>query len=140
MSKIDFSVSRRDLIAGASAAGALAFGSVERAFAKAPKLNTPAPYFYRFKLGSAEATIVSDGTLPLGDPHTNFTGLSKEEMDRQLNENFLPIDNAVLEQNVLVLNTGDRLVLFDTGMGILKIFGPRTGKLMSTLRRTSTRW
>ena len=89
MSKIDFSVSRRDLIAGASAAGALAISSVDRAFGKAPLLNTPAPYFYRFKLGSAEATIVSDGTLPLGDPHTNFTGLSKEEMDRQLNENFL---------------------------------------------------
>jgi hypothetical protein len=44
---------------------------------------------------------------------------------RQLNENFLPIDNAVLEQNVLVLNTGDRLVLFDTGMGSLKLFGRR---------------
>src|SRR5829696_6361699 len=83
MSKIDFSVSRRDLLAGASAAGALAISSVDRAFAKAPLLNAPAPYFYRFKLGSAEATIVSDGTLPLGDPHTNFTGLSKEEMDRQ---------------------------------------------------------
>src|SRR5215211_7227266 len=135
MSKIDFSVSRRDLLAGASAAGALAISSVDRAFGKAPLLNTPAPYFYRFKLGSAEATIVSDGTLPLGDPHTNFTGLSKEEMDRQLNENFLPIDNAVLEQNVLVLNTGDRLVLFDTGMGSLKIFGPTTGKLMSTLKQ-----
>src|SRR3954447_8010633 len=135
MSKIDFSVSRRDLIAGASAAGALAISSFDRAFGKAPLLNTPAPYFYRFKLGSAEATIVSDGTLPLGDPHTNFTGLSKEEMDRQLNENFLPIDNAVLEQNVLVLNTGDRMVLFDTGMGSLKIFGPTTGKLMSTLEQ-----
>src|SRR5215203_5061041 len=135
MSKIDFSVSRRSLLAGASAAAALAISSFDRAFGKAPLLNTPAPYFYRFKLGSAEATIGSDGTLPLGDPHTNFTGLSKEEMDRQLNENFLPIDNAVLEQNVLVLNTGDRLVLFDTGMGSLKIFGPTTGKLMSTLKQ-----
>jgi glyoxylase-like metal-dependent hydrolase (beta-lactamase superfamily II) len=36
---------------------------------------------------------------------------------------------------VLVLNTGDRLVLFDTGMGSLKIFGPTTGKLMSTLKQ-----
>jgi hypothetical protein len=57
MSKIDFSVSRRDLIAGASAAGALAISSFDRAFGKAPLLNTPAPYFYRFKLGSAEATM-----------------------------------------------------------------------------------
>ena len=53
MSKIDFSVSRRGLLAGASAAGALAISSLDRAFGKAPLLNTPAPYFYRFKLGSA---------------------------------------------------------------------------------------
>src|SRR6476661_10193909 len=111
MSKIDFSVSRRDLIAGASAAGALAISSFDRAFGKAPLLNAPAPYFYRFKLGSAEATIVSDGTLPLGDPHKNFLGLSPAEMDKQLADNFLPLDNALLEQNALVVNTGDRLVL-----------------------------
>jgi hypothetical protein len=53
-------------------------------------LNTQAPYFYRFKLGNAEATIVSDGTLPLGDPHTNFLGLTQEEIDKQLTSNFLP--------------------------------------------------
>src|SRR4051794_30449945 len=119
MSNSDLFLSRRQVLIGASAAGALGSlaSSLGRpAFARAPMLNVQAPYFYRFKLGDAEATIVSDGTLPLGDPHTNFTGLSKEEVDRQLNENFLPIDNAVLEQNVLVLNTGDRLVLFDTGM------------------------
>jgi hypothetical protein len=46
MSKIDFSVSRRELLAGASAAGALAISSVDRAFGKAPMLNTQAPYFY----------------------------------------------------------------------------------------------
>ena len=40
------------------------------AFAKAPMLNTQAPHFYRFKLGNFEGTIVSDGTLPLGDPRT----------------------------------------------------------------------
>jgi glyoxylase-like metal-dependent hydrolase (beta-lactamase superfamily II) len=136
MFKTAISLSRRDLVLGASAAGALAIGSpAEQALGKAPMLKTQAPYFYRFKLGDAEATIVSDGTLPLGDPHTNFTGLSKEEMDKQLTENFLPIDNAVLEQNVLVLNTGDRLVLFDTGMGGLKLFGPTTGKLMATLKQ-----
>jgi glyoxylase-like metal-dependent hydrolase (beta-lactamase superfamily II) len=136
MFKTDSSLSRRDLLIGASAAAALAAGApIERAFGKAPMLKAQAPYFYRFKLGDAEATIVWDGTLPLGDPHTNFTGLSKEEMNRQLTENFLPVDNAVLEQNVLVLNTGDRLVLFDTGMGGLKIFGPTTGKLMATLKQ-----
>jgi glyoxylase-like metal-dependent hydrolase (beta-lactamase superfamily II) len=98
-------------------------------------MGTPSPYFYRFKFGDAEATIVSDGTLPLGDPHTNFTGLSPQEMDKQLTENFLPTANAVLEQNVLILNTGDGLILFDTGMGGLQLFGPTTGKLLKTMKQ-----
>lgn len=80
-----------------------------------------------------EATVISDGALPLGPPGDAFLGLSKEEITRQLTENFLPADNVVLEQNTLVLNTGSKLVLFDTGMGIVKAFGPSTGQLMKTL-------
>ncbi len=127
-------LSRRGLVGGAAAAGGL-LALPGRAIAKAPFANAPAPYFYRTKLGDAEVTIVSDGTLPLGDPHTNFTGLTSAEMDKQLTDNFLPLSNAVLEQNVMVLNTGDRMILFDTGMGSLKMFGPTTGKLMATLKQ-----
>jgi glyoxylase-like metal-dependent hydrolase (beta-lactamase superfamily II) len=125
-------LSRRRLLQAGSAT--LAAGLAAPAFAKAPMLGTQAPYFYRFKLGSAEATIVSDGPLPLGDPHKNFLGLTAPEMDKQLTDNFLPLENAVLEQNALVLNTGDRLVLFDTGLGSLTIFGKTTGKLMASLK------
>lgn len=127
-------LSRRGVIGGAAAAGGL-LALPGGAIAKAPMINAPAPYFYRTKLGDAEVTIVSDGTLPLGDPHTNFTGLTSAEMDKQLTDNFLPLSNAVLEQNVMVLNTGNRMILFDTGMGSLKMFGPTTGKLMSTLKQ-----
>jgi hypothetical protein len=59
----------------------------QTAFAKAPMLNTQAPYFYRFKLGNFEGTIVSDGTLPLGKPEDNFVGLTKPEMGKQLTDN-----------------------------------------------------
>ena len=126
---------RHALLRAAIGGGALAFGRPGSVLAKAPMTGTPAPYFYRFKFGDAEATIVSDGTLPLGDPHTNFTGLSPQEMDKQLTENFLPTANAVLEQNVLILNTGDGLILFDTGMGGLQLFGPTTGKLLKTMKQ-----
>jgi glyoxylase-like metal-dependent hydrolase (beta-lactamase superfamily II) len=126
---------RHALLGAAIGGGTLAFGRPGDVLAKAPMTGTPAPYFYRFKFGDAEATIVSDGTLPLGDPHTNFTGLSPQEMDKQLTENFLPTANAVLEQNVLILNTGDRLVLFDTGMGGVQLFGPTTGKLLKTMKQ-----
>jgi glyoxylase-like metal-dependent hydrolase (beta-lactamase superfamily II) len=129
----DVTLSRRRLLqGGAATAAGLATAP---ALAKGPMLGTQAPYFYRFKLGNAEATMVSDGPLPLGDPHKNYLGLTPEETDRQLTENFLPTNDTVLEQNVLILNTGDRMVLFDTGLGGLKLFGPTTGKLMTTIKQ-----
>lgn len=103
--------------------------------ARVPTGLAQAPYFYRFKLGSAECTVVSDGQLPLGDPNQSFLNIAKEEIARELQENFLPADNAVLEQNVLVVNFGDRAVLFDSGMGGDRLFGPTTGKLVATLRQ-----
>jgi glyoxylase-like metal-dependent hydrolase (beta-lactamase superfamily II) len=130
-----FSLSRRALLAGGSAVAATGLVGMPSLHAKAPMTNTQAPTFYRFKLGNAEATIVSDGPLPLGDPSGAFLGLSKDEIKRQLNDNFLPLENAVLEQNSLIVNTGSHLVLFDTGMGTAKDFGPTTGKLLNSMKQ-----
>ena len=109
----DVTLSRRRLLQGGAAIAGLATAP---ALAKGPMLGTQAPYFYRFKLGNAEATIVSDGPLPLGDPRQNYIGLTAEETSKQLTDNFLLTNDTILEQNVLILNTGDRMVLFDTGM------------------------
>ena len=135
----DTMLSRRRLLQGSSAALAAGFAGTMPALAKAPMLGTQAPYFYRFKLGNAEGTVVSDGILPLGDPTQAFLGLTKEEIARQLDSNFLPLANAVLEQNALIVNTGSHLVLFDTGMGesmgpASKMWGPTTGKLLGNMR------
>ncbi|MDO9561060.1 MAG: MBL fold metallo-hydrolase, partial [Bradyrhizobium sp.] len=119
-------VSRRSLLALGAGLGAstLLGGS---ALAKAPKLGTQVPYFYRFNFGDAEVTVVSDGPLPLGDPGGAFIGVPKEDVKKMLTDNFLSPDNVVLEQNSPIVNTGDKLVLFDTGMGTSKAFGPTTG-------------
>ena len=102
--------------------------------AKAPFAKGQAPYFYRFNHGKMQATVVSDGPLPLGEPSGTFLGVSKEEVGKMLADNFLSTSNVVLEQNSLVLNTGDRLVLFDTGMGSSTMFGKTTGRLLESLR------
>jgi glyoxylase-like metal-dependent hydrolase (beta-lactamase superfamily II) len=129
-------LSRRRLLAGASMAAAVSVVSgASSVMAKAPMQNTQAPGFYRFKVGAIEATVVSDGPLPMGEPKPDvFVGLSKEQLTKTLTDNFLPTDNVVLEQNVLVLNTGDRVVLFDTGMGTDKMLGPNTGRLVANLK------
>jgi len=124
--------SRRNLLLGA-AAGALTMPRL--AGAKAPLLNTQVPAYYRFKLGAFELTVVSDGPLPIGEPNPElFVGVTKDQIDRALTDNFIPIDNVVLEQNALIVNTGDKLVLLDAGMGASKMFGDATGRLLDNIR------
>jgi len=129
-------MSRRQALLGTAAmAGAGALGGLPLpAHGKAPFAKEQAPYFYRFTHGKMQATVVSDGILPLGEPSASFLGSSKEEIGKMLTDNFLSPSNVVLEQNVLVLNTGDKLVLFDTGMGSSTMFGPTTGKLLASLK------
>src|SRR6187431_3088265 len=113
-------ISRRTLLAGAAATGLAGFA--RPALAKAPMANTQAPSFYRFKLGAFELTVVSDGPLQMGPPQPNiFTDTSKDEMVKTLADNFLPADAVSMEQNALVVNTGNQLVLIDTGLGAFKM-------------------
>jgi glyoxylase-like metal-dependent hydrolase (beta-lactamase superfamily II) len=131
--------SRRDALSlglGLAAAAALPAGSV---LARAPKLNSQAPYFYRFGFGEAEVSVVSDGPLPLGDPSESFLGVPKEEIRAMLTRNFLNPTAVTLEQNIPVVNFGDRLVLFDTGMGTSQAFGPTTGRLVKSLGEAGIR-
>lgn len=132
-----FSVSRRQsLIGGVAVTAAWTLGGLPRgeAEARAPMGGAQAPYFYRFRHGAIEATIASDGPLPLGEPSGAFLGVPKEQVHSMLSNNFLPTDSVVLEQNALVLNTGNKLVLFDSGMGVHRMFGKTTGRLLRSLR------
>src|SRR3982074_982511 len=127
-----YHVSRRSLLALGAGLGATAMmgGS---ALARAPKVGTQSPYFHRLNLGAAEVTVVSDGPLPLGDPSGTFLGVPKEEVKKMLTDNFLSPDNVVLEQNSPIVNMGDKLVLFDTGMGTSKAFGPTPGRQQKSM-------
>src|SRR5947199_2781884 len=129
-------LSRRSLLALGAGLGAGLGASAMlggSAMARAPKLGTQTPYWHRFVLGDAEITIVSDGPLPLGDPSGTFVGVPKEEVKKMLSDNFLSPDNVVLEQNSPIVNMGDKLVLFDTGMGTSKAFGPTTGRQQKSM-------
>src|SRR6201998_4506160 len=125
-------VSRRSVLAlGAGLGASTLLGG--RAPAQAPKPGTQTPYWHRFVVGDAEATVVSDGPLPLGPPKGTFVGVPDEEVRKMLSDNFLSPDNVVLEQNSPIVNMGDKLVLFDTGMGTSKAFGPTTGRQQKSM-------
>ena len=135
MSDTPFAIdmSRRAALLGGAALGLGGLAGLSGAEARMPMQSTNVPYFYRFPIGKFQATIVSDGPLALGDPSATFKGITKDEITKALNEQFLAPDNVILEQNAMVLNTGSRLVLFDTGMGASTAFGPTTGRLIRSL-------
>jgi len=126
---------RRAFLLGSAAAGLAAATSAAPLFAKAPMRHTQAPAFYRFNIGNFEATVISDGPLNLGQPKAEtFPGVTQEELSKIFTDNFLPPDQLLVEQNALVLNTGNQLVLFDTGLGSAKMFGDKTGRLLTMLQ------
>lgn len=130
------SINRRALLGAGLAAASL---PLFRAQAAAPLLGRRAPAWYRFKLGDYEATVITDGSLPLGKAEEAFVGARPGEINAMMTANFLDPANALLEQNALVVNTGRQLILFDTGMGDSmgadsQMFGPTTGKLLANLR------
>src|SRR4029078_13424801 len=54
-----------------------------------------------------------------------------------MSDHFLPTNNVVLDQNVLVINTGDKLAMFETGMSSVK----RTeamGQLTANLKKSGS--
>src|ERR1700760_1398722 len=130
-------VSRRSLLAlGAGIGASLTTSALlgDSALAKAPKLGPAPQNFYRFDIGDAEVTVVSDGALGLGNPKGTFTGVSDDEMRKMLTDNFLAPNSIVLEQNSPIVNLGDKLVLFDTGMGTSKMFGATTGRQQKSMK------
>ena len=131
---IDMTVSRRQLLAGVSVTAAASLvGSAMPSVAKAPMQSTQAPAFYRFRVGSIEATVISDGPMAIGAPAKTFIGPTSQELGQMMTDLFLPTDNVVLDQNALVINTGDKLALFETGMSSVKR-SKDMGRLTENLR------
>ncbi len=113
-------LSRRHLLAGACAtASTQLVSSALPAAAKAPPLKTQAPAFYRFNVGGIEATVVSDGVI-VGVTKSTFVGPAAANVEKMMIDLFLPADKFVMDQNALVINTGDKLALFETGMASVK--------------------
>jgi glyoxylase-like metal-dependent hydrolase (beta-lactamase superfamily II) len=123
---------RRDLLLGATAVAATAAASAStstRALAKAPLVGTQAVSVHRMKLGTFEVTTLLDGfinvppTVLVGDPQAVKDLLEAAEIAGRA-----PLRLPV---NAFLVNTGDKLVLIDTGGA--KLIGPNAGQLPQAL-------
>lgn len=125
---------RRTLLRAGSAAGgaaALAASTTVPALARAPQVGKQAQSgFYRFKLGTIEITVVSDGTLAF--PAETLWGERAEDARGLLTSTFQPSSPVGLQINTILVNASDKLVLIDAGCGVDK-FQNTTGRLLANL-------
>ncbi|HWS07188.1 MAG TPA: MBL fold metallo-hydrolase, partial [Xanthobacteraceae bacterium] len=109
-------LTRRHLLAGSAAATALA-ARADPAAAAEPAAGKQAPGIYRYRIGSFELTALYDGIWyrPITEKFIHNAPFA--EVERALAAAFMPADKLATPFTTLVVNTGSKLVLVDTGTG-----------------------
>ncbi len=112
-------LSRRSILSGAAAGAAVtAFKwDTPPAFALAPAAGKQAASFYRYKLGSMEITVLSDGIAKVPVNETFILNVKPEQVKAALAEAFMDPNVFIGPYNPIVINTGSRLVVVDMGTG-----------------------
>ncbi|MCR9114891.1 MAG: MBL fold metallo-hydrolase [Rhodobacteraceae bacterium] len=123
-----FKPSRRELLKLAAAMPALAMPAAVRAELGAPEGGNPG--WFRFSVGDARVTVVSDGYFSLP---TSGLGVNADpaEVQALLKRNFLSPEMGYSHTNHLYIETGDARVLVDVGSG--NRFFETVGQLMGNL-------
>jgi glyoxylase-like metal-dependent hydrolase (beta-lactamase superfamily II) len=93
--------------------------------AEAPMQGLSIPQFNRFMLGGFEVTTLLAGTRTVDKPQETF-GMNVDAATFQAASDaaFLPVDRAQFFFTPTLVNTGNELVLFDTGLAPEGILAP----------------
>ncbi len=96
--------------------------------------------YHAVRIGAVECTVISDGTFPgTPAPYTSpkqflFPAASSDQLAQALQEHHIELETVndwIIPFAGLLIRTGDRVVLMDTGAGGL---GPDTGELPANLK------
>ena len=134
-------LTRRRLLTGtvaSTAAAGLSLAPGRQARAAAPLAGTQAPSWYRYKVGSFEVTVVADGVNRFKFPDDIVTNIKREEVNAALVAAHGEPDVFVTPYNPIVVNTGQKLVVIDTGLGeaALNASKGRVGQFLTNLAAT----
>src|SRR5262245_5722024 len=110
-------LTQRTLLAGAAATASAPLAASAPAHAAAPLAGTQAPGWYRYKVGSFEVTVVTDGVNRFKLPDDMVTNVPKEQVGAALVAHHIEPGMYVTPYNPIVVNTGQKLVVIDTGTG-----------------------
>jgi glyoxylase-like metal-dependent hydrolase (beta-lactamase superfamily II) len=130
-------LTRRGLLAGAAAATAFApLVNPMPARAAAPPAGTQAPGWYRYKVGSIEVTVATDGANKFKFADDHVTNKKRDEVNAALEAAYYEKDMMTTPYNPVVVNTGSKLVVIDTGTGEAAFARTKgvTGQFQSNLK------
>jgi glyoxylase-like metal-dependent hydrolase (beta-lactamase superfamily II) len=100
--------------------------------AAAPSAAGQAAGFYRFRLGEFEVVVLSDGYFEL--PSDSIaTNAPAEERKAYFETRFIPLDKFPLQASPLLIDTGEKRVLIDAGVGVENGWAPGAGRLGNAL-------
>src|SRR5277367_925184 len=108
-------LTRRSLLTG-SAVAALVAGA-DPAAAAAPPADKQTPGLYRYKIGAFELTALYDGIWYRPITEKFIRNAPFAEVEHALDAAFMPHDKLETPFTTLIVNTGKKLVLIDTGTG-----------------------
>ena len=113
-------LTRRTMLTGAATVGAAAaIGPLAAVPARAATAaaGKQAPGFYRYKVGSYELTAVTDGARAAPLPDNYLQNGKKDDATAALAAMFIDKDKPAAPFNPVVVNTGSKLIVIDTGLG-----------------------
>lgn len=114
-----YEISRRDMILSASATAAVFGLSGPLAFIGAAEAKVPeaGKGVFNTKIGSADLTMLYDGSFSRPNDGTFVKNASKDDLAKALTAAGEPADKVVIPFTVPVLKMGGKTILFDAGTG-----------------------
>ena len=106
-------LTRRNILAGAS----LAAASALPAQAAAPATGKQAPSIYRYRVGDMELTAIYDGVWYRPIDEKFIRKANYADVQRAMSDAFMPEAKLATPFTMLLVNTGKKLILLDTGTG-----------------------
>jgi glyoxylase-like metal-dependent hydrolase (beta-lactamase superfamily II) len=113
-------LNRRNLLTGAvaaSAATALTPFATSSSIAAAPPIGRQSAGWYRYKVGTHEVTVATDGVNRFRLPDGFVVNKSRDEINEAWTAMYQEKDQMAVPYTPIAVNTGSKLVVIDTGLG-----------------------
>jgi glyoxylase-like metal-dependent hydrolase (beta-lactamase superfamily II) len=110
-------MTRRSMLGTAAAVGATSLAPLNAAPAAAPPAGNQLAGHYRYKVGDYEITVVTDGATTSPLPENFVINQTKDDVNAALAAAFLDKDKVTISYAPIVVNTGSKVIVMDTGTG-----------------------